>query len=274
MSLELEIHPNDVARQLSGRDYISWSSISTFQSCPLKWHFRYALGLPEKVVSSALVFGGAIHQAVELHFRELLAGNPAPDLDMLLNEYQAAWQDRDLDTIKFGKGEDVNTLGSLAERVLTAFQESPSSEPAGHIVGVEEELRGQVAADCPDLLAFVDLIVDEGDALVVTDLKTARSRWSQQQAQNSAEQLLLYSELAKHLSPGKPVRLRFLVVTKAKSPVVESFTVEVDPARIERTKRVVQSTWKAIQSGRIYPAPSPMSCAGCAFREPCSQWCG
>jgi hypothetical protein len=38
------------------------------------------------------------------------------------------------------------------------------------------------------------LVVDAGDELVVTDLKTARSRWSQQQAEDSGEQLLLCSE--------------------------------------------------------------------------------
>ena len=105
MSLELDLHPNDAAEQLTGRDYISWSAISTFQSCPLKWYFRYVAGLPEETVSSSLVFGGAIHRAAEFHYRELLAGNPAPDLDTLLAEYQEAWHERDLDAIKFGKGD-------------------------------------------------------------------------------------------------------------------------------------------------------------------------
>ena len=72
---------------------------------------------------------------------------------------------------------------------------------------MEEELRGQVSPECPDLLARVDLLVDDGEALTVLDLKTARSRWSQQQAEDSGEQLLLYGELAKDLIPGKPLRL-------------------------------------------------------------------
>ena len=46
---------NEVARQLTGRDYISWSAISTFRSCPLKYFFRYVAGLPEESVYSALV---------------------------------------------------------------------------------------------------------------------------------------------------------------------------------------------------------------------------
>ena len=66
------------AEELTGRNYISWSSVSTFQACPLKWYFRYALGLSEKTVSSSLVFGGAIHQSIEVHYRELMMGKSCP----------------------------------------------------------------------------------------------------------------------------------------------------------------------------------------------------
>jgi hypothetical protein len=56
----------EVARTLTGRDYVSWSALSTFRTCPLKYKFRYVDGLPEEGVSSALVFGTGIHTAIEL----------------------------------------------------------------------------------------------------------------------------------------------------------------------------------------------------------------
>ena len=265
-------HPNQVAERLTGRDYVSWSAISTFQSCPLKWHFRYQLGLPEEVVSASLVFGGAIHRAAEFHLREILAGNPIPDLDALLAAYQAEWQERDVGTVQFGKSDDVNTLGQLAERVLAVFQSSELAKPSGQILGVEEELRGQIAEECPELLARVDLIVDEGDCLTVTDLKTSRSRWSEQQVAGSADQLLLYAEVAKDLLPGKPLKLQFGVISKTKSPSVEIHSVQLDAGRIARTRRVVQRVWQAIQAGHIYPNPSPLNCGGCPFRTLCAEW--
>ena len=46
---------NEVAKNLTGRDYVSWSAISTFRTCPLKYKFRYIDGLPEESVSSALI---------------------------------------------------------------------------------------------------------------------------------------------------------------------------------------------------------------------------
>ncbi len=97
-----------------------------------------------------------------------------------------------------------------------AFQASDFANPVGSVIGVEEELRESVIPGLPDLLVRLDLIVDTQESLIVTDFKTARGRWSQDHADDAAEQLLLYSELAKQLVPGKPVRLEFAVVTKTK----------------------------------------------------------
>lgn len=70
------------------RDYVSWSAISTYQQCPLRYYFRYIEGLEETFTSASLALGGAVHSAVEFHFNELMVGNPAPDHDTLLNKFR------------------------------------------------------------------------------------------------------------------------------------------------------------------------------------------
>ena len=258
------------------RDYISYSAITTYQQCPLRYRFRYIDGLPETVVSSSLIFGGAIHSALEFHFNELLIGNGPPSQDLLLDVFQDAWRARSVEheQIRFGKGEDHNSLSSLADQMLTAFRTSPAADTEGTVVGIEEELRGELIPGVPDLLARIDLITTTDDALVITDFKTARSRWSQDQADNSADQLLLYSELARRMTPDRDVRLRFLVLTKAKAPAIESFNVEASRRRSHRTTKAVEHTWRAIEAGHFYPAPSPMNCPSCPFRSACNAWTG
>ena len=51
------------------RDYISYSAISTYQLCPLRYYFHYIVGLPERTVSASLVFGSAIHRAGRTSFQ-------------------------------------------------------------------------------------------------------------------------------------------------------------------------------------------------------------
>ena len=91
---------------------------------------------------------------------------------------------------------------------------------------------------------------------------------------DSAEQLLLYSELARDFAPGKRVRLEFAVLTKTKEVTIDRHTAAAEPAQVGRIKRVVERVWRAIEAEHFYPAPSPMNCSGCPYRGPCSKWCG
>lgn len=259
---------------MKNRDYLSFSSLSLFASCPLRWYFRYLAGLPEDVVSASLVYGGAIHRSLQFHFEQLLAGSSAPSLGTLLEAFWDEWHQHDHQMIQFGKGDDLNSIAKLAERMLTAFQMSDLARPRGTIIAVEEELRGQLAAGLPNLLARVDLIVESDDAVTITDFKTARSGWSQGHVEDAAGQLLLYHELAKTIAGEKVMRLEFAVLTKAKFPEVVLHPVDVDQRRLERMKKVAEHVWRAIENGHFYPSPSPINCPSCPYRAECRAWVG
>ena len=255
------------------RDYISWSAVKLYQQCPLRYFFKYIAGLPEETVSASLVFGSAIHRALELHFRQLMEGQPAPTLGELLAEYRAGWDDYRL-PIRFGKEDDRASLGNLAQRMLTAFAASDLARPIGRILAVEETLRGSIIPGLPDVLGRIDLMVETPDELVVSDWKTSRARYSREQVEDSTEQLLLYSELAKDIAPGKAVRLEFAVLTKTKEVQLARYSAPADQRRVDRTKRVIERVWRAIEAGHFYPAPSQTNCPGCPFRGPCQKWYG
>jgi len=53
--------------QLKENLHISYSQISCYINCPLKFYFRYVKGIPNENISSALPFGKAIHSGIE-HF--------------------------------------------------------------------------------------------------------------------------------------------------------------------------------------------------------------
>ena len=265
---------NEVAKRLTGRNYLSWSAVSTFRQCPLKYRFKYLENLPEESVSSALVFGTGIHSAVEQHFQAILSGEERPDIDQLMFAYRSAWLPHDPDAISFGSTETRASLDALASKMLTAFLSSPTASVQGRVLGVEEEIRGTVVEGVPDLFGRVDLVTEDSDSLVITDIKTSRGKWSQEQVEDSGEQLLLYSHLASEISPGKKISTRFLVLTKTKEPVIEEHTREVEPVAVKRTLAGVERVWRAIESGVFYPAPSAMSCASCGYRAACRAWAG
>jgi putative RecB family exonuclease len=265
---------NEVARVLTGRDYLSWSAISTFRTCPLKYWFRYVAGMLEEFVSSALVFGTGIHAAIESFYRAELAGEAKPDVDQLMFAYRSAWLPHDPEAIQFGSSETRASLDALAAKMLTAFLASPAASIQGRVLGVEEEIRGMLVEGVPDLYGRIDLVTEDEDRLVLTDFKTSRAKWSSEQAEDASEQLLLYSKLAGELSPGKRLVTRFLVLTKTKEPVIEEHLGEVIPDRMARTMASVERVWRAITSGNFYPAPSVVGCAACGYRKACEEWKG
>src|SRR5690606_2544362 len=53
MIADLLASPNDQAKRLIGRDYLSWSSISCWMTCPLKFWFRYVQQAPEESVTAS-----------------------------------------------------------------------------------------------------------------------------------------------------------------------------------------------------------------------------
>jgi putative RecB family exonuclease len=268
------LRPRSPPPQTFTRDYLSYSSISTYRRCPLAFYFKYFAQLPERTVSSSRFFGSAVHQAIEYFFNEMMSGGEPPSLEALLGEYDRHWQTIDVAAVKFGKGEGRESLGELARRMLVVFQASDFAKSNGRILGVEEELRGSLVPNTPDFLGRLDLVVETDDAVVVTDLKTARSRWSSTQVEESSEQLLLYHELVKPFVPTKSVRLRFAVLTKTKTPSLDLHEVPVDLRRIDRVKRIVERVWRAIEARTFYPAPSPLNCPTCPFRRPCRDWMG
>jgi putative RecB family exonuclease len=264
---------NSIAERLTGRTYLSWSAISTYLKCPLKYQYHYLDQLPEEFVSSNLIFGSGIHAALEAFFRERLTAGQSLGIEALLAVYHESWNQTITSRVQFGKAETVTILGQLAKRMLQAFLSSELSQPRGSIIGIEEEYQAPVIADIPDLFARLDLIVENNDSLTVTDFKTARSRWSTAETNASEGQLLIYHELVRQVTD-KPLRLQFAVITKTKLPEIELRSVDPDPQRIERTHRLIQKVWSGIQTGNFYPVPSAMNCPNCGYRDRCSRWPG
>ena len=121
--------------------------------------------------------------------------------------------------------------------------------------GSRRNCAGCVIGGLPDLLARVDLIVDAGDSLIVTDFKSSRSHWDDDQVVNAADQLLLYSGLVRELADGRPLRLEFLVMTKTKVPSVTRHPVAYEPRQVERTKREVEHVWRRSRPDTSIPIP-------------------
>lgn len=260
---------------LAARDiHFSHSALRLYQACPLRWHFKYVAGLPEGIVSASMVTGGALHQALEAHYTAILCGRRALSLDDLLDVFWDRWRELNGVKVRFPRGEDIDSVGRLAQRILLAFLASDLARPEGTIIGIEEPLRGQVIPGVPDIVGRLDLLLETADEIVVIDFKSARSAWSREHVEDASLQLLLYHELVKPIAGDKPIRLEFALLTKTKVPDIVIHAVEPSAQQIERAKIIVKRVWSAIEGDAIYPNPSAMNCPGCPYRAACRAWTG
>ena len=262
--------------RVAGRDFVSWSQLSTFRQCQLRYKFRYLDKVEPEFVASSLLLGSSIHGAIEFHHRKLLEFDQPATPDEMLGAFWEEWKARSDSSpkVRFGSKEDVNTVGRLAESMLTTFLADECSVSNGSVVCIEESLSGKLIAERPNFLGIVDLAYLADDRLVVRDYKTSRSRWNQAMAVGSSGQLGLYCELAKALAPECRIEAEFVVITKTKSPTIETFAASVNQSQLDRTLLVAERTMDAIDAGNFYPHRSQMNCHSCPYRSACAAWDG
>jgi putative RecB family exonuclease len=269
--------PNQVAQNLTGRPYLSYTQISLMRSCPRKFAFQYVENAGKDFLPVSLIFGGAIHSALEHYFRAKLEGETA-SATALVAAFSDAWQRVEKEAVdalvRFNKGDDQHTVMALARRMIDAFLASPLAEPKGIIYGIEEQITVELDPDLPDILAKVDLVTEVGRFLHVIDFKTSRSKWNEQKAQENAEQLLIYGTTMQSMSQGlgRPTKLHFAIITKAKKPIVQLLPVAADPDRVAGVTGSIRQIWQAMQAGNFYPSPSPQNCSTCPYRSRCTAF--
>jgi len=266
----------EAPRIASELDHISFSSIKTYQTCPRKFAFKYIEQVPEEFRPSSLIFGSAFHTAVERVQEARLQGLNLPAVDELLSVYQDAWtretQDQD---VQFCKEEDKSSLRDLAHKMLTAYvdyaaQEATLPEPV-QVISIEHANRFRLLAEIPPIESHVDLLELKGQSLVVSDLKSSRSRWNETKVQEAIPQLVLYATglmpLMHELGANKIIT-KFVVVTKAKKPVVQVLQPQCSQDDVVRLKQTVSETWSAIQTG-LFVKRESWACQQCPFKGRC-----
>lgn len=269
--------PNQIALALTGRDYLSYSAIRTYQQCPLQYYFRYVAGRQPEFTPATLLLGVGIHAAIEAFYRNQLQGGREPHVSDLLDRFEAKWESEADRPIKFGKSESIESLRNLAERMLAAFLGSDGSKMDTTIIGVEQTTQLPIVSDCPDILGRLDLVHCAHSALRITDFKTSRSRWNQASLQEAAPQMLLYAQLAEPIAEElgcDRIEIEWIVLTKTRQPVVERYTPAPHAAQINRVNAMVQRVWRAIAAGHFYPSPAARNCASCPFWTACQHWEG
>ncbi len=189
------------------RPRVSFTAISTFETCPRMARYRYRLHLPDlrearprfvgldgntsATTTNAARLGSLTHRALELWGRATIDGNP--------RDFSEAFAAANLEFADVTES-DVARARACGERAVEAL--------AGYeVLAVEEPFEIRVGA--PSVEGVVDLIArDASGRVVVVDYKTGRT-----DGEYYALQLALYRRVAASRYPGPFIEAAILRLT-------------------------------------------------------------
>lgn len=154
----------------------SYSKLRTFESCPLKYRYRYLERIPTDLESIEAFTGKRVHEVLEALYRSLATEPEPPPLGEVLVLYGQAWQrawHSGVQVVKDGYSPaDYHRLG---RRCLATFYRGnwpfTADRTLGLETGVEFDLGGPGS---PRLTGVLDRVARRpGGELLIHDYKTS-----------------------------------------------------------------------------------------------------
>ncbi|MFY9588200.1 MAG: PD-(D/E)XK nuclease family protein [Actinomycetota bacterium] len=231
---------------------LSYSSISTYELCPLQYKFRYLEGKPGRR-TPALGFGESLHEALRRFHAQPVP--VAPSVDTLLAYLDEAW-----DTAAYRSEKEERAYHAHGREVLTAYHRD--NAPAFR-VPVALEQRFQIDVDGVKVSGVIDRMDRHPDgSYEIVDYKTSR-RLPPRRFVESDLQLSIYYLAAWEVWGILPSRLTLYFLLPG-----QPMTVARTPEDLDATRARIAEVAAGIRSGAFAPKENRL-CDWCDYQASC-----
>ena len=245
----------------------SYSRLSTFEKCPLKFKFRYIDRLEPEIKETIESFlGHAVHQTLQWIYEEVAKGKTLK-LDDVINNYVYNWNTEFRKEIRIVKEElDSEHYFNQGIKFLIDYfiKYSPFLD---NTIATEKEVLIYLDPNGKyKLKGYIDRLVHnkETNIFEIHDYKTGGFLKTQEELDND-KQLALYSIAIKQLFENvQDVHLiwHFLAFN-------QKITSKRTDEQLEALKQELMQLIDKIESTKDFPANPSMLCKWCEFRKYC-----
>ena len=261
-------------RKTFDRPHWSYSQLSQFQRCPLRYFFQYVARLPLEFTPSTLALGSAVHEGLAEYHATLQAGEAAT-AEHAVTAFHESWQSSEESrSIQFRGGESRDNVIEQGVALLETYCKEP---PPENIFAVEEAMivplctsDGRILEK--PLVAIVDLLTHEENGLIINEFKTSGRKVSESEVATAAQASCYAHAIRERYD--EPASVRYVVLVKTKTPYVQRIETTRTEGDLTRLGDTFQAIEQAIDAKIFYPIESPMNCTSCPYREPCRAWQG
>lgn len=257
------------------RPHWSYSALNQFFNvCSLQFCFDRIEKLRKTFTPASLAFGSAYHRVMEWAALTRKQGR-APMPQEASDLFQDIWGRQILEDadIKYDDETDAETSAKLGRDMVSCAVSG--FDPEEQVVSVSEAfcvpLRDStgVTLEKP-LIGEFDCVVRKAGQVKIVDWKTAGKKWSKNKAGKDWQPtafLIAYS-LMRGVVPG----FRFDVVTKTKTPSLESHETSRSESDFARFVHLVKLADSMIEAGHFAPNEQGFYCGGCPHQQACKTW--
>jgi putative RecB family exonuclease len=231
---------------------LSYSSISTYELCPLQYKFRYLEGKPGRR-TPALGFGETLHEALRRFHAQPVP--VAPKLEQLLGYLDEAW-----DPTAYRNEQEGRAYRNHAQEVLISYHRDNA---ANFRVPVALEQRFQIDVDGVTLSGVIDRMDRHPDgSYEIIDYKTSR-RLPPRRYIESDLQLSIYYLAAWEVWGILPQRLTLYFLLPA-----QPMTVTRGEGDLAATRARIAQVAAGIRAGEFEPKENRL-CDWCDYQANC-----
>lgn len=257
---------------MANRPHWSYSAISQYLACPLRFYFQRVLCLPQPSIGSSLVLGSSVHAALATYHRALQK-NDGFDEATLKESFTSTWsRNREAYEISFRDGESESS--SIDQGIALVELYVRDVRPT-NIVSVETSMmaplhnsRGEIL-ETP-LLIVADLVTAQGENFTIRELKTSGRAYSGSEIAFSLQPTCYVNAL--HEATGRLADVEFTVLVKTKTPKLQRLCTNRSTDDLARLGDIVQNIERSIAANVFYPVENPLNCSTCPYRQPCREW--
>jgi DNA helicase-2/ATP-dependent DNA helicase PcrA len=237
---------------------LSFGGVSDYLECPAKYRFGHLIRIPTPV-SHQMVYGRALHHAVQAFHRRQMGGGTPMSLDKLHAELDAAWESTGFLTRDHEEARKTAARGTL-ERFRAAQLADPAAPTAVELEFAVPFGRDRVRG------RYDRVDTDASGRVTIVDYKSSDVRDAATASRRAREslQLAIYGSAweAQHGNPPGDLVLHFL------ESGIEGHSTPT-PKRLAGAAEQVAAAADGIRTGRFDANPSPTRCGYCPFREIC-----
>ena len=257
------------------RDYVSFSSMKTYQECPYGFKLKYVDEIIKFDKSIYTAFGSAIHETNE----KKVLDNTLDERKYFTECFRKELKEipREVRDEKYPKEMMLEFKEQGLVLASMFLDEMDKLFPDGYkVFDVEEKLRDKIPDFELYFLGFVDLIVKDlkTEKYWIIDYKSCSWGWDSRKKTEKlvVYQLSLYKYFwsKKHNIPPEQIETGFLLLKRtAKKDQIEMIRVTNGEKRIGNALKMLQNTIK-LMSTKLY-IKNLLHCKDCWFKKECQE---